>query len=340
MENARREEQSAEVVLPAEAAGLAYGLAARRRDARRRSSRVAPGRLRERSPRLRTVFVGVTMALAVYLLAAQPGGFMLGRFGLLLAGAMLIGLPLAMWLAVLGSHLSTAHARNQLLGAELTASLANLAASRRRLVEAADAERQRIEQSLHDGAQQNLVGLRLRLELAIDAVGEGSTRGVAMLTEIGGQMDEALEEVHNLARGIYPPLLAEHGIGEALRSANRRSPWPASLDVDTVGRYSPDSEAAVYFCCVEALQNIAKHAGPGIGGTVRLWEDGSQLRFEVRDHGVGFAEQLIATGAGLTNIRDRMAAAGGTASVTSQIGRGTVVRGALPICRRAPLGAA
>ncbi|MGO8796277.1 MAG: sensor histidine kinase [Candidatus Sulfotelmatobacter sp.] len=152
-----------------------------------------------------------------------------------------------------------------------------------------------------------------------------------MLAEIGAQMDAALEEVHNLARGIYPPLLAEHGIGEALRSVNRRSPWPASLDVDTIGRYSPDAEAAVYFCCLEALQNIAKHAGAGIGGTVRLWEEGSRLRFEVRDEGVGFAADAIGAGHGLTNIHDRMAAAGGTASVISSVGHGTTFRGSVPI---------
>ncbi len=330
MGNPRREQASAAVALPAEAARLRHRVSTWSRGA-------APsGELWPRSAPRRTILAGLAVAVAVCLLVARPGASLQGQLALVLAGGMLIGLPLAMWLALLGKHLAAARSRNRQLGVQLNTSLADLAASRRRLVEAADAERQRIEQSLHDGAQQNLVGLRLRLELAIEALREGSQRGIEMLTEIGGQMDEALEEVHGLARGIYPPLLAEHGIGEALRSANRRSPWPASLDVDTVGRYSPDTEVAVYFCCLEALQNIAKHAGPRVGGTVRLWEHGSRLHFEVRDEGIGFAEHRDGSGAGLTNIRDRMAAAGGTARVSSRVGRGTVVSGSVPIASRVP----
>jgi signal transduction histidine kinase len=221
--------------------------------------------------------------------------------------------------------------RNAQLAADLKASIADLAASRTRIVETADAERQRIEHSLHDGAQQHLVGMRLRLELAAELIQRDPEGGIRMLGEIGQQMDEALEEVRNLAKGVYPPLLPEHGLGEAIRSANRRSPWPASLDVDGIGRYGSDTEGAVYFCCLEALQNITKHAGPAVGGAIRIWDDGVNLNFEVRDEGVGFAEGTVEPGEGLLSMRDRMEAAGGSVTVTSRRGVGTRVRGRVPL---------
>jgi signal transduction histidine kinase len=227
--------------------------------------------------------------------------------------------------------------RNAQLAADLKASIADLAASRTRIVETADAERQRIEHSLHDGAQQHLVGMRLRLELAAELIRRDPERGVHMLAEIGQQMDEALEEVRNLAKGVYPPLLPEHGLGEAIRSVNRRSPWPASLDVSRIGRYPSDTEAAVYFCCLEALQNITKHAGPAVGGAIHLWEDGERLHFEVSDEGVGFAQDAVEPGEGLINMRDRIEAAGGTVGVRSRRGDGTVVRGSVPITSRVPM---
>jgi signal transduction histidine kinase len=224
--------------------------------------------------------------------------------------------------------------RNAQLAADLNASIADLAASRTRIVETADAERQRIEHSLHDGAQQHLVGMRLRLELAAELIQRDPERGILMLADIGQQMDEALEEVRNLAKGVYPPLLPEHGLGEAIRSVNRRSPWPASLDVAGIGRYPEDIEAAVYFCCLEALQNITKHAGPAVSGAIRLWEDGDRLNFEVSDEGAGFSRGGLDPGQGLINMSDRMAAAGGTVSVRSRRGQGTTVRGSVPIATR------
>jgi signal transduction histidine kinase len=226
--------------------------------------------------------------------------------------------------------------RNAQLAADLKASVADLAASRTRIVETADAERQRIEHSLHDGAQQHLVGMRLRLELAAELVTRDPKRGMDMLSEIAAQMDEALEEVRNLAKGVYPPLLPEHGLAEAIRSVNRRSPWPVSLDVDGIGRYPADTEAAVYFCVLEALQNITKHAGPAVGGAIRLWQDGERLHFEVSDEGVGFSQEIVEPGQGLINMRDRTGAAGGTVAVSSRRGHGTVVRGSVPISSRAP----
>jgi signal transduction histidine kinase len=224
--------------------------------------------------------------------------------------------------------------RNAQLAAELNASIADLAASRTRLVDAADAERQKIEHSLHDGAQQHLVGMRLRLELAAEAVGSNPTRGVQMLAEIGEQMDEALEAVRSLAKGVYPPLLPEHGLGDAIRSVNRRSPWPASIDSSGIGRYPADTEAAVYFCCLEALQNITKHAGAGVTSSIRLWDDGKRLLFEVSDEGSGFTHEAIKPGDGLINMRDRMETIGGALTVSSRKGQGTRVRGSVPVAPR------
>src|SRR5205823_10423450 len=122
----------------------------------------------------------------------------------------------------------------------------------------------------------------------------------------GDQMDEALQDVRNLAKGVYPPLLPEHGLPDAIRSANLRSPWPASVNAAGVGRYSADTEAAVYFCCLEALQNITKHAGPDAPSEVHLWEDGERLCFSVTDEGQGFDQRRRRPGEGLTNMRDRI----------------------------------
>jgi signal transduction histidine kinase len=223
--------------------------------------------------------------------------------------------------------------RNAQLAADLKASVSDLAASRVRLVETADAERQRIEHSLHDGAQQHLVGMRLRLDLAAEAFSKDRGGGMEMLAEIGHQMDETLDDVRSLAKGVYPPLLPEHGLGGAIRSANRRSPWPASLDVTGIGRYPADTEAAVYFCCLEALQNITKHAGSAVNSAIHLWEADRRLHFEVSDDGMGFAQERVKPGDGLTNMRDRMDTVGGRLTVISHERRGTVVHGSVPLAR-------
>lgn len=220
------------------------------------------------------------------------------------------------------------------LTAELRSSIASLASSRSRMVEAAEAERRRIEQDLHDGAQQQLVSMRIRLGMAAAELSSDPQHGASMLREIGEQMDEALAEVRRLATGVYPPSLAEHGLNEAIRSMARHCPSPPFLDLSGVRRYDADTEAAVYFCCLEAMQNIAKHAGPYVDSTVRIWEKGQELRFEVRDEGAGFADDSVRHGHGLLNMRDRVEASDGTLSVTSREGHGTVVRGRVPLRRR------
>jgi signal transduction histidine kinase len=219
---------------------------------------------------------------------------------------------------------------NHRLEDDLSASTVELEASRKRLARAAYTERQRIERDLHDGIQQRMVGARVKLELADDALDANPGRGRRMLAEIGCDLDDAVEEVRSLAHGVYPALLETHGLLEALRSAARRSPGPVVVRGD-VGRYAADTEAAIYFCCLETLQNVAKHAGPDAMADLRLWEDGGSLIFQTSDSGGGFAVGETPQGQGLLNMHDRLAAVGGTLSLTSRLSLGTVVKGCVPI---------
>ena len=217
------------------------------------------------------------------------------------------------------------------LEADLKASTADLASSRVRLMEMAHAERRRLERDLHDGVQQHLVGLRIKLDMAAETFREDPVRGERALASVGRQMDDVLQELRSLARGIYPSLLHECGLREALRAAARNSPIPVAVRAAGIGRYAEDLEVAVYFCCLEALQNVAKHAGPDATTMVTLAQDGPDLRFEVHDSGVGFDPEAAAPGNGLINMRDRIEANGGTLKVTARRGRGTSVRGRVPV---------
>jgi signal transduction histidine kinase len=216
------------------------------------------------------------------------------------------------------------------LEADLLATTSDLAASRVRLMDTAAAERRRLERDLHDGVQQQLVGVRLRLEVAAEAVKEDPARAELLLNTIGKQMDEVLGEVRSFARGIYPPLLSQRGLIEALHGAARTSAVPVEFHSRGLGRYSQDVEVAVYFCCLEALQNIAKHAGPEPRARLIITQQGQRVDFEVRDHGVGFGPSASGAGSGLINMRDRIEAVGGTLDVISRVGRGVVVRGSVP----------
>jgi signal transduction histidine kinase len=219
---------------------------------------------------------------------------------------------------------------NHRLEADLSATVVELAASRKRLIEAAYAERQRIERDLHDGIQQRIVSARVSLGLADDALDTTPARGRRMLAEIGCDLEDALEEVRALAQGVYPALLTTYGLLEALRSAARRAPGPVTVRGE-VARYAPETEAAIYFCCLETLQNVAKHAGRDAAATVRLWEDSTTLCFQTRDSGIGFKLGTTPQGRGLVNMRDRLAAVGGTLTLSSRVGVGTVIRGCVPL---------
>jgi signal transduction histidine kinase len=206
-----------------------------------------------------------------------------------------------------------------------------LRASRARIVAAADAERRRIERDLHDGAQQYLVAIAVKARLIQQLAPTDPARGAALTQDLVRDVEAALDELRSLAQGIYPPLLSSAGLGEALRAASSRTPIPVGLETDGVGRYQPELEAAVYYCCLEALQNTSKHAGDGTSASVRLWEEAGSLHFDVDDDGVGFDPAHGTAGAGLTNMRDRIGAVGGTLRIESAPGSGTRVRGAIPL---------
>jgi signal transduction histidine kinase len=217
------------------------------------------------------------------------------------------------------------------LQADLVASTRELAASRVRLMKTADAERRRLERDLHDGVQQQLLGLRIKLDLAADAIRTEPAEGQRMLASVGRQIDDVLASLRSLARGIYPTVLTERGLADAIRSAARNSPQPVTVRATGLRRYPQDVEVAVYFCCLEALQNVAKHSGAGVPATVRLWEADATVGFEVRDGGGGFDGRTIKRGSGLTNMRDRLEAVGGSLTVTSAPGAGTVVAGRVAV---------
>ncbi len=219
---------------------------------------------------------------------------------------------------------------NQRLTAEARAATREVERSRTRLAAAADSERRRIERDLHDGAQQRLVALRIELALAEDLIRRDLERGIDRLHELESEVDEALDELRSLAHGIYPPLLVDAGLGEALTAAAARCPVPARVEIRDVGRYPPEVEGAVYFSVLEALQNVAKHAHGA--QRVRVHVEGRSdggLWFAVTDDGQGMAESRP-RGAGLTNLHDRLAAIDGTLSVTSPAGHGVTVRGDVP----------
>jgi signal transduction histidine kinase len=206
----------------------------------------------------------------------------------------------------------------------------DLRASRQRLVRAQDEERRRIERNIHDGAQQQLVALAVKAGLADSLVGRDDERAHRVLAALREEMGQALDDLRDLARGIYPPLLADRGLPAAIEAQARKAPVPVRLQADGVGRYPREAEAAVYFCVLEAIQNAAKHAG-GSGVRVRLSAPGGELAFAVADDGPGFDPAATPRGAGLQNMADRIEALGGRVDVEAAPGRGTVVRGRVPV---------
>jgi signal transduction histidine kinase len=225
--------------------------------------------------------------------------------------------------------------RNAQLTAELRASIDELRASRRRLVEAQDAERRKIERNLHDGAQQQLIALAIQLGLLAEAADDPGLIRQA-IPDLKAQLSAALDDLRALARGIYPPLLADQGLIVALRAQVNRSAVPVVLEADQVGRYSPDAESAVYFCALEALQNVAKHAR-ATRAVVRLSGNGDGLEFSISDDGAGLPAGGLRAGSGMQGMTDRLAAHGGTLDVRSEPGQGTTISGRLPV---APVRAA
>jgi signal transduction histidine kinase len=207
-----------------------------------------------------------------------------------------------------------------------------LRASRGRLVKAQDEERRKLERNLHDGAQQQIVSLAIKVRLAKQLTGRDPDRAADLLDAIHAETQDALENLRVLARGIYPPLLADQGLVVALEAQARRAALPVAVEPDGVpgARFPQEVEAAVYFCVLEALQNVAKYA-EATSATVRLSQGGGHLRFEVRDDGRGFDPQARGYGTGLQGMADRLEALGGTVRVSSRPGEGTTVAGELPV---------
>ena len=219
--------------------------------------------------------------------------------------------------------------RNVRLTAELQTTIDDLRASRRRLVQAQDDERQRIERNLHDGAQQQLVALSVQLSVL-----EGAADDPGEVRELTGQLRNgvraALGDLRALARGIYPPVLADQGLYAALQAQADRAPLPVLVDADGIGRFSRDAEATMYFCILEALQNIAKYAQASLA-TVTLTHVDGRLEFSVADDGAGFDPAAAAHGTGLQGMADRLSAVGGRLQIASVRGHGTTISGVVPV---------
>jgi signal transduction histidine kinase len=204
-----------------------------------------------------------------------------------------------------------------------------LRTSRRRIVAAQDERAKALERNIHDGAQQQLVAMSVKLRLAKQLVGKDQAKAQTMLTELETETTDAIENLRDLARGIYPPLLADKGLAAALEAQARKSPLPVTVGSDGIGRYPQEVEAAVYFCCLEALSNVAKYAEAS-RVEIRLRTGGRTLEFQVTDDGRGFDLADPRQGTGLQGMADRLDAIGGSFEVRTAPGAGTTVGGSVP----------
>jgi signal transduction histidine kinase len=220
--------------------------------------------------------------------------------------------------------------RQERLAADLGEAMGDLEESRRRIAEAAAVERVKIEHDLHDGAQQRLVALRIRLGLAEDLLASNPAAGALEVHELGFEAERALEELRSLAHGVYPSLLIDQGLTAALESLALQAPMPVHVLAVGVARHPIEIESAIYFTCAEALQNAIKHAMDATGVWIKLSQTPTRLRFQVRDDGPGFAGAR-GDGHGIRNMHDRIETIGGRLSVDSRPGRGTVVTGSVDL---------
>lgn len=219
-------------------------------------------------------------------------------------------------------------AENAELDAGWKEAMGDLRRSRTRLVRAADQERRKFERNLHDGVQQQLIAIKIGIELVAEKpTVDEPTRD--RLESIVDNVQGALDEVRAVSQGLYPPVLSNMGLVAALQAVQRRTPVPVKLAVAGVDRASPEVESAVYYSCLEAIQNATKHGGPELTISVTLRQDGDELRFDVADDGVGFEAERV-TGTGLQNMQDRVGALGGRVTVRSAPGEGTLISGRVP----------
>jgi signal transduction histidine kinase len=201
-----------------------------------------------------------------------------------------------------------------------------LRASRQRLVAAQDEERRKIERNLHDGAQQQLIALAIKVNLAQSLAEKDGAKTAAMLDDVKTELQDSVETLRDLARGIYPPLLADQGLAVALDAQAKKAALPTTVAANGLGRYTQEIEAAVYFCTLEALQNIAKYAN-ATHAQVHLGANDGHLEFEITDDGAGFDTSSTTYGTGMQGMADRLDAIGGMLTVASELGKGTTVTG-------------
>jgi signal transduction histidine kinase len=230
-----------------------------------------------------------------------------------------------------GLVLRSARLRTQLSArlVELSARATELDASRHRLIETQDAERRKLERDIHDGAQQNLVALAVNLRLADTLLGRSRERAAVILGQQSAAAEETIATLTRLSRGIYPVELAEQGLVPALEAVAAGSVVPVHLQSEPGLELSPEVQAALYFCCLEALQNAIKHAGE-TAVRISLGRSDDELCLVVSDDGAGYSESEVLPGAGTANMRDRIDAIGGTLRVTSRKGNGTRVEARVP----------
>jgi signal transduction histidine kinase len=212
----------------------------------------------------------------------------------------------------------------------LASSLGQLEESRKRIARAADLERARIERDLHDGAQQRLVMMRIKLSLAEELTQEDPAAGAAAVHEIGTDVDLALEDLRSLAHGVYPSVLSDRGLEDALRSVVAASPLTIHLEAHGIERHPAEIETAVYFLCLEAVQNVSKHAQGATAAWITL-QDPGLIYVEVRDDGPGFTPAGPGANGGLGNMRDRVEAVGGRLVVDASPGHGTRIASVIPL---------
>jgi signal transduction histidine kinase len=218
-------------------------------------------------------------------------------------------------------------AENAELDAGWKRSLEDLRRSRARISHAIDEERRRVASNLHDGLQQRLATVRVRLVSSADSKTLAAVR--AELGVIGASVEQAMADVRDVAQALYPRLLLERGLVSALEDTIS----PVGVRHNEIGRHEAELEAAIYYCCLEAVHNANKHGGPGVTINVSLYEDADRLSFEVRDDGPGFDPTSPRDGMGLQNLQDRLSALDGQLSITSAPGSGTVVSGIVPLAR-------
>ncbi len=241
---------------------------------------------------------------------------------------LIIGMPLVALVLVVAAQANTNELQSMVTDMQIVND--ELEASRVRVVVATDAARRKIERDLHDGAQQRLVGMALQLSTAREQLRTDPERAVNTLASVRDQVRNTQADLRSLVRGVYPPVLTEHGLGPALQALCDSQTRPVRTRIDATPRLPPEVEAAGYFCALEAMQNAAKHAGPDAVIDLDLVEVAGGITFEVRDDGRGFTDEAVSGGHGFTNMVDRIGAAGGDLEILSEIGVGTTVRATLP----------